>query len=77
MSAFPHFPHFRFSKVTNYEIRRDVTEAMRFLRTCGSDGGPSQADAIQRLLSRMVKQDEALHRLKVTLDEVIGEQPRT
>jgi len=61
--------------VTNDEIRHDVTDAMRFLRTCGSDGGPRQADAIQRLLSRMSKQDEALHRLKVTLDEVVGDIP--
>jgi len=61
--------------VTNDEIRHDVADAMRFLRTCGSDGGPRQADAIQRLLSRMSKQDEALHRLKVTLDEVVGDIP--
>jgi len=61
--------------MTNDEISRDVTDAMRFLRTCGSDCGPRQADAIQRLLSRMRKQDDALHRLKATLDEVVQDIP--
>jgi len=61
--------------MTNTEIIKDAHDAMRFLRTCGSDQGARQADAIQRLLSRMRKQDDALHRVHATLEEALQNIP--
>jgi len=58
-------------KVTNAEIEKEATDAMRFLRTCGSDSAARQADAIQRLIARLRKQDHALFRLAVTLEEAM------
>jgi hypothetical protein len=40
------------SVTSNQQLIKEATDAMRFLRTCGSEHGARQADAIQRLLGR-------------------------
>lgn len=55
--------------MTSQQIEKDATDAMRFLRTCGSDRGARQADAIQRLLSRFRAYENALCHFKARLDQ--------
>jgi len=57
--------------VTNEQIIKDATDAMRFLRTCGSDAGPRQADAIQRLLSRLGSLTDALAWIQIKTEDVL------
>jgi len=55
--------------MTSIEIIKHATDSMRFLRTCGSEAGPRQADAIQRLISRYTIYENKLISINaITLD---------
>lgn len=50
--------------LTNDQLIVLVDDAMRFLRTCGTDRGPRQADALNILVTRLQMQENELIMLR-------------
>ena len=59
--------------MTNAELIERAEDAMRFLRTCGTDRGPRQADGIAVLCKRIRAYENKLVQFNLSTSEMLAD----